>query len=207
MTFEALVFDCDGVLVESTAANVAYYNTILRQLGQPEVGLDESEKVRLCHTASTPDVLAGLLGEAAVPAGMAVAGTLGYAEFIPWLRLEPGVAETLRELSSRMPLAVATNRGTSIEPILEHFGLRSYFSVVVGLRDVARPKPWPDMLELVSQRLGVAPSRMLFVGDSDLDCRAARAAGMAFAAYRAPHLDGRALESHGELLELLVSGK
>ncbi len=79
------------------------------------------------------------------------ASQLDYREFIPYMIPEPHLDDVLSQLVGLYPLAVATNRGKSIEPVLEHFNLRQFFSVVVTSHDVVRPKPAPDMLLLASE--------------------------------------------------------
>lgn len=179
-----LIYDCDGVLFESHEANLAYYNAILAQLGEPAIQLSDTDTVRLCHTASSPVVLETLLGAERISEAMACVAGLDYRQFIPYMHPEPGLCETLADLSRKLPLAVATNRGDSMTEILEHFGLQNYFQVVVTSRDVERPKPYPDMLLLASHRLGIAKEELMFIGDSELDREAARRAGIRFAAYK-----------------------
>jgi len=197
-----IIYDCDGVLFESRAANLAYYNAVLQQVGEPPVAADDSDKAHLCHTAASPEVFAALLGPARVEQALACAATLDYRQFIPFMTPEPGMVETLAALSAQMPLAVATNRGTSMPEILRHFGLSRYFQTVVTSRDVARPKPHPDMLELVARRLGLRGNELLFVGDSELDSAAAARAGIRFAAYKGDLTGELKIRSHSELAAL-----
>lgn len=197
-----IIYDCDGVLFESRAANLAYYNAVLLQLGEPVVAAHDSAKAHLCHTAASPEVFAGLLGPVRVEQALACAAALDYRQFIPFMTPEPGMVETLAALSVRMPLAVATNRGTSMPEILSHFGLSHYFQAVVTSRDVARPKPHPDMLELAARRLGLRENELLFVGDSELDSTAAMRAGIRFAAYKGDLPGELKIRSHGELAAL-----
>jgi len=200
-----IIYDCDGVLFESRNANLAYYNAVLATLGALPVSSADTELARICHTAASPEVFAALLGASRVEAAMTVAANLEYRHFIPTMVPEPGMVETLASLSRQLPLAVATNRGTSMREILEHFSLSGFFRVVVTSRDVARPKPAPDMLLLAAQQLHLAPSELLFVGDSDLDRQAARAAGIRFVGYKAEG-KGERIDNHRELLALLEKG-
>jgi len=171
-----IVFDCDGVLFESRAANLAYYNAILEQFGEPLVTSDQPERAHLCHTAASPEVFRVLLGEKRQVAALEAAGQLDFRRFIPEMTPEPGLVETLSALAKRYPLAVATNRGSSMREILAHFSLTDYFRAVVTSRDVPRPKPFPDMLFEASRQLAMEPRNLLFVGDSELDQAAAKAA-------------------------------
>lgn len=197
-----IIYDCDGVLFESRQANLAYYNAVQRHFGEPPVEAHDHERAHLCHTAASPEVFSVLLGPGRVEEALRFAATLGYRQFIPFMTPEPGMVEALATLSAMLPLAVATNRGTSMPEILCHFGLSRYFRTVVTSRDVARPKPYPDMLELAARRLGLQESELLFVGDSELDCTAARRAGVRFVAYGRSMQGEMSIGGHGELVEV-----
>ncbi|NIQ95504.1 MAG: HAD family hydrolase [Desulfuromonadales bacterium] len=199
---KGIIFDCDGVLFESRQANLAYYNTIFAEMGETLViSADDGPRAQLCHTACSHDVFVELLGPQKAQHALECAAGLDYRRFIPYMQPEPGMAQTLDRLSRRFSLALATNRGTSAEPILEHFDLRHHFSAVVTSRDVPRPKPSPDMLHLALQRLGLAGEQVLYIGDSDLDRQAAREAKILFAAYKTDVRGDLVLESFSGLLD------
>ena len=200
-----LIYDCDGVLFESHEANLAYYNAVLTHFDEPAIRPEETTKVQLCHTAASPRVLEMLFDAERVAEALAYAATLDYRLFIPFMHPEPGLAESLAEMSLKIPLAVATNRGNSMSEILEHFGLSEYFQVVVTSRDVARPKPHPDMLLLAARRLGIARDELIFVGDSELDREAAHGAGVRFAAYKGWDDTSIQIRGHEDLV-VLVNG-
>lgn len=201
---KGIVFDCDGVLFESRQANLAYYNAVLAELGEPPVSADDPQRTQLCHTAASPDVFVGLLGEARQPEALEIAARLDYRQFIPYMSPEPGIPEVLRLLGRHFPLAVATNRGSSMPQILSHFDLEELFRTVVTSRDVSRPKPFPDMLYEAARRLNLGPDVLLFVGDSELDQAAAAAANMRFVNYRGTLGAELNIDHHEQLLEILV---
>lgn len=200
---EGIIFDCDGVLFESKNANLAYYNRIMERFSYPLVRAEQKERAHLCHTASSPDVLAVLVTQDDWQPALDYAATLDYREFIPYMLPEPHLTPVLEQLAREYPLAIATNRGTSVEPILSHFGLESYFRTVVTSKDVERPKPAPDMLLLAAERLGLAPEKCLFIGDSELDQQAAAGANVRFAGYGGLESSELSLQSHLQLLEYL----
>jgi phosphoglycolate phosphatase len=203
MTIRGVIFDCDGVLFESRQANLAYYNRVLKQFGKQPVTESDSAQLQLCHTAASPVVFADLLADQSQEEVLAFAATLNYQEFLHYMVPEPGMVAALRQLSGAMPLAVATNRGTSMPDILRHFGLADYFSVVVTSKDVVRPKPYPDMLQKASELLGLKARELLFVGDSDLDRQAAKGAGIPFVAYKSQLADCLRIDHHRQLQEVL----
>jgi phosphoglycolate phosphatase len=202
-----LIYDCDGVLFESRRANLAYYNAVLGHLGEPRVRAEDRAKAHLCHTAASPQVFETLLGPERADEALAFAATLDYRRFIPLMDPEPDLFPALEALSARMPLALATNRGTSVPGILAHFGLDRFFRAVVTSRDVVRPKPYPDMLLRAASELGLREEELLFVGDSELDREASRAAGIRFVAYKGEVSGGLGVGGHAELLERLRGGE
>ncbi len=204
--FAGIIFDCDGVLFESRRANLAYYNAILAEFDEQPVAEHDHVRAHLCHTAASPQVLGALLGKDRAVEALALAARLDYRRFIPEMQPEPGMSEALALLAHSYPLAVATNRGTSIKQILCHFGLDNHFRAVVTSRDVPRPKPYPDMLLEAARRLRMSPQDLLFVGDSELDQAAAQAAGMAFAAYKQKLPARVQLGSYAEILEMFLDG-
>lgn len=201
---KAVIFDCDGVLFDSHRANLAYYNRIFARFGHPAIEDPLSEAAHICHTASSPVVLARLLDETLFDEALSFARQLDYREFLPLMTEATGLRTGLARLAQHMPLAVATNRGGSMSDVLEHFDLAQHFSVVVTSHDVERPKPAPDMLLLAARRLGFAPQHCLFVGDSELDHQAARDAGMPFAAYGEGGAGEYRVRSHVELAAMLL---
>lgn len=202
----AIIYDCDGVLFDSHAANLAYYNRILSAFSYPLVTDERKEVAHLCHTASSPQVLAGLMQPEDVSVALEFAAALDYRDFIPLMKPMPYLHQTLEAVAEYYPLAIATNRGSSVIPVLEHFGLESFFSVIVTCRDVENPKPAPDMLYLAAERLGQKPQSCLFIGDSELDEAAATAGAFQFVGYGAGFVQSRyerAVEDHLQLLKHL----
>lgn len=204
---KGIIFDCDGVLFESRRANLAYYNAVLKHFDEPPVKESDKEKAHLCHTAASSHVLTRLLGEQRASKALAIAAELDYRQFIPFMDPEPGMHEALSRLAESYPLAVATNRGYSMPTILEHFELKNYFKTVVTSRDVALPKPAPDMLYEAARRLDKEPHELLFVGDSELDQAAAQAANMPFAVYRGKLKADISLGHHAELVERFIGNR
>jgi phosphoglycolate phosphatase len=205
MGFGGIIFDCDGVLFESRRANLAYYNMVLDKMGETPVSEQDGDRAHLCHTAATPQVLETLLGPQRLSEGLAIAAAIDYRRLVPFMIPEPGMKEALARLSIHIPLAVATNRGSSIGQILEFFELGRYFRAVVTSRDVSCPKPHPDMLLLAARRLETQERDLLFVGDSELDREAARGAGIRFVAYKGSVDGDYHVNSFQELMALIMA--
>lgn len=174
-----VMLDCDGVLFDSFRSNVAYYSTVLEKMGGPR--LDEALQ-ELCHVYSTPQLFAHLYPDNPEKAKEAerIAYSIDYRPFLEYMDPEPGLHEVLRALKACYQVALATNRGKSVPPLLERFGLEGAFDVVSTILDVPRPKPAPDLLLYCLEKTGLAPEEAVYVGDMENDQIAARTAGIPF---------------------------
>lgn len=179
-----LLLDCDGVLVRSERANLAYYNHLFRAFGLPQVPPDARETVGRLHTLSTPQVIDAFFPPELRERVRQYAAGVDYAPFLEELAPEPGWDEVLGRWRSRGRAAVATNRGSSARAVLRAVGLLHLVDLVVTSRDVARPKPHPDVLLKAIEHFGARPEEALYVGDAELDREAARAAGVGFLGFR-----------------------
>ena len=185
-TYDAVLFDLDGTLADSAADIRRALDLAFR-----EVGLVTNDGIdRWIDGSPLEEIFA-----AAVPGGSErelarfIDSYRHHYEHAPSheTRLYPGVRETidtLRSMQPRLKLAVATTkRASTAESVVHALGLHGVFEVVAGTGATAmKPKPAPDLLLHVTDRLGVAPARALMVGDTLRDIVAAQRAGMRVAA-------------------------
>ncbi|MEO8288871.1 MAG: HAD-IA family hydrolase [Chloroflexota bacterium] len=96
------------------------------------------------------------------------------------ITLIPGTKETLTRLKEAgLRLGVATSKGIPAATRgINLFDLAPFFDTLVTIEDTARHKPHPDPLLVASERLGVPPPEMIYVGDALVDIKAGKAAGM-----------------------------
>jgi phosphoglycolate phosphatase len=174
-----IMLDCDGVLFDSWKANVAFYNAVLAAAGLPPL---DAHGERLCHTLSSAQLYARLFG--ADPSlerrVREVAARVDYTPFFDLMEPAPALLDSLERLAAHCPLALATNRGRTLAALIERFALSSFFAIHLGVLDVARPKPAPDLLHGCLRRAGVAASAAVYVGDTELDRAAAAEASVAY---------------------------
>ena len=200
-----VVFDCDGVLIDSRRANTAYYNRIRENAGLGPMSPEEEyythmHAVRESLNHILPQELHGRLKE--------FAKSVDYErDIFPMIHLEPGLHACLESLSARgLRLAVFTNRGSNgMGVVLDSFNLRPYFDPVMTVTDV-QAKPAPDGLLRIAERWERPPEDLVFVGDSLLDALAAEAAGVCFWAYRNPRLQAQGHVSSFAELEQSLRG-
>lgn len=174
---DLVIFDMDGTLVDSSAAVAVAYAAVISAAGGPSVSRDQI--VAQYHLGPPPNIIAHFLGMPAVPAQVAGYHAVFVRAAHDLARIYVGIEAMLASMrQAGLLLAVFTGADTiSAHTLLGAVGLLDRFDAVLGSDDVA-VKPAPDGPLEVARRLGVAPARSAYVGDSPLDQRSARAADM-----------------------------
>ena len=202
----AVVFDCDGVLVDSEPHSVAAWLDVLDGLGHPASDAEIAACTGLGF-APTHDVLAVI---APLPPKDEVWPLLLEAlgrSFGRGLRIFPDGIAVLRACEDAgVPMAVASASPRSrLDLTLRAGGLDGRFSVSVSGDDVEHGKPAPDCYLAAAEGLGVDPGSCVAVEDSGPGAQAAVAAGMRTVAVARPTSDRAALAASGaKVVELLL---
>ncbi len=183
---KVVAFDCDGVLFDTEQSNRAYYNALLNHLGYPDLSAEQFNYVHM-HTVDAS--LAYLFrDQESLAQAYAYRKTLDYSEFIKLMVVEPNLIRLLRKIRPQIKTAVATNRTSTVNGLLDEFGLGEFFDLVVSSSDVNLPKPHPDSLLRILQYFHIQPDEAVYVGDSNVDELAANSAGVQLIAFRNPGL-------------------
>jgi HAD superfamily hydrolase (TIGR01509 family) len=176
---ELVIFDADGVLFESAESNMAYYNAIFAEIGDPPLSPEE-ERACIFLAAMQVFELRARKDAGKLALMRQIARTIDFAPFFALLRPALELRPFLLELKRRYRVALATNRSATTLGLIENLGLSGVFDAVASARDKVRPKPAPDIVRLCLERAGVAPERAVYVGDSQIDAEAASGAGAHF---------------------------
>jgi HAD superfamily hydrolase (TIGR01509 family) len=178
-----VIFDCDGVLIDSEVIDVRVGRLVLAQLG---LNLSREEFVKR------------FVGQTAAQFTASVEAVLGYRLEATWrdayaawydsayerdLKAVPGIGKALDAI--RGPICVASNSTREkVRRNLARTGLLERFEPhIYSAEDVPRGKPSPDLFLHAARAMNVAPHRCIVVEDSRFGVRAARAAGMRVFAY------------------------
>jgi len=178
--YHALIFDCDGTLVDSLYAHETAWSEILNRYGIPFTGR-RMNQLGGVPTAETIAILAAEAGLSIDVAAIARAKESRFQELIHdnLAAIEPVVA-IARRYHGRLPLGVATGSHTEVaQSMLTALELKHLFTVLVGADQVSRHKPEPDIYLETAARLGVAPAHCCVFEDADGGIKAAQRAGMA----------------------------
>lgn len=176
---DGVVFDMDGVLVESEQV----WDEV-RQVYVEEHGGRWSETASRDQMGmSTPEWSAYLVESLGVPGPPERVAEQVIARVADAYGDEPplidGAVEAVRAVAARWPLAIASSSPPRlIEVILDAAGLRDAFAATVSSEQVERGKPAPDVYLEACRRLGVDPARAAAVEDSSNGIRSAHAAGL-----------------------------
>lgn len=181
-----VIFDCDGVLVDSRDANRMYYNLIREGLGMLPITPDEEDYV---HMHSVTECLVRIIPAKRLEEAEVVRKNLNYEAIFPYIFLEDGLVELLDVLAGQgIRMAVHTNRTNTVERLLAHFEIDRYFSPVISAGSLKRPKPDPEGVYRILDAWKLPKDTVAYIGDSALDERSAAAAGIPFWSYKNPAL-------------------
>jgi HAD superfamily hydrolase (TIGR01509 family) len=179
-TLGAIVFDFDGLIVDTEGAGFISWQEVYERFGA-ELDLDHWSRATGYIDGFDPALhLERLLGR-----------RLDWSQIIPerearnWeLTLQaktlPGIGPLFQAARQRgLRIGVASNSGNGwVEEGLKRLGLRHFVDAVVTRDMVMNPKPAPDVYLKTAQTLGIEPNRVVALEDSEPGCRAAKQAGM-----------------------------
>jgi len=185
---EAVVFDLDGVLLDSEQV----WDEVREELTQERGGRWTENAQREMMGMSSPEwsrYMHDQLGVPEPPDDISAEVVRRLEEmYRQQLPLLGGAREAVERLAARWPLGLASSSNRElIDLVLEVSDLGRYFSVTVSSEEVAHGKPAPDVYLEAARRLSVAPKRCAAVEDSRNGIRSAKAAGMRVIAIPNPH--------------------
>ncbi len=180
-TFRALIFDCDGTLVETMPAHVAALQATLAPMGIcPSL---EWAQARGLYGSTPPKVLLAIeeqYGPIGAPYEEVLrAWATNYPAQLHLLQQIAPVCEAARQFHGAVPMAVASNNQRKVvEATLAAAGLRDLFGWIVASEDVKQGKPAPDLFLEAARRMNVSPEDCIVFEDSAEGVEAAERAGM-----------------------------
>lgn len=179
---KAILFDMDGVLIESHKAWVYLFNKALKKFEGRELSIEEFDKsiwsnafdkIAKEYFSVPPEKVRDYFKEV-------------YEDYKKRLKVDENAKETLSALKSKgLKLAVVSNTQRSvIKKTLSDVGLAKFFDFFIGGDDVEHGKPEPDLLYKAMGLLKLKKDEALFIGDTKYDKMAAEKAGIKFIGFK-----------------------
>jgi HAD superfamily hydrolase (TIGR01509 family) len=179
--FDAVLFDCDGVLVDSEAITNTVLAKMLSELGW-QLGADEAMSIFIGKTVmDEAPLIEEKTGVKITPAWLATFRERRNAALEREMKAIDGIAATVADLHARLDGRIAVASGADrvkIRLMLAKIGVLEYFDAhIYSGHETARNKPHPDVYLAAAAGLGVDPSRCAVIEDTVTGATAGRAAG------------------------------
>lgn len=175
---KCILFDVDGVIIDSKEANAEFYAVLLEKAGYKRPPRAEIDKYFHLPMWQGIEKLTGSHDEAEIRR----IWQLGHDRSVypAHLLVFPDSLEgILAELQKQYRLAIVTSRvKDGVESLYTSKDIAMFFDATVTYEDYTNPKPDPEPLQVALRKLGVKPSEAVYIGDSHVDVEAAKAAGV-----------------------------
>jgi len=186
--YDAVIFDCDGTLVDSMSAHFEAWCEALSIHGAG--GILKEDVFFAMGGRPTRDIVVEINDEYNLrldPEAVAFAKREAFLKRIHEVTLIDEIAHFAESLRGKVPMAVASGGSRMVvEKTLRVVGITDWFDEVVTADDVTEGKPAPDIFLHASRLLGVAPARCLALDDAPAGILSAQRAGMQVIAVPSP---------------------
>lgn len=204
---KAIIFDVDGVLIDSLNANVKFYQDLLVHVGYKSPPRSEIFKLLHLPMMDVIKILTKLTSEKEIKR----IWQIGKSRSVPYpydlVSTPKDLEQTIKDLNKKYSMGIVTSRikgGVFTVPQLAN--LKQYFKVVIYYEDTKKHKPNPDPLLLAAEKLKMMPESIIYIGDMESDIQAAKAAHMKIILYRSKNLFNARHWTHSfNLLPKLIS--
>lgn len=194
-----IIFDCDGVVIDSREANITYYNYLREYLGLPQLTREQEDFVQ---AATVHQAMDAVFPKPLQPLLRDAARKISYVrDIMPHIGCYPGLHDVLDFCRARgIRLAMNTNRTDGMDSLLDNCRLQGYFDPIVLASHVSRPKPSPEGALLILKQWNCKPDNILFIGDSFSDKGAAEGASIPFLSFKTEGLAPRSIADFNTML-------
>ncbi len=179
---KGIIFDCDGVIIDSFDSNTIFYNKLRHAVDLPDMTEEERHKV---HMMTGIQAFELVIPEPLRKHALEGYNNVNYAkEIVPMLTIYEGLHDLLAYCKAQgILLGIHTNRIIAMQEILETHNLTGYYDPIITPADLpAKPDPIGSLT--ICKQWGIEPEEALFIGDSENDLKTATAANIPFIGFK-----------------------
>ncbi len=179
---KAILFDLDGVLVDTYKVWFRLFNKTLKHFGYKTIPL----KVFAQNWGKSTEEDVRIFMPGVKIKDVKRYFSINFSEFTKYMKVNPEAKKILSKLKEMgLKIGCITNSHRDItNREIKMAGLKKFFDVIITADDVKRPKPEPDMLLKACKRLRVKVNEVIFIGDTKTDLMTAEKAGCLFIGYK-----------------------
>ena len=181
---KAVLFDVDGVLIDSFEANLKFYQDLMNKAGYRPPTREEFPPFFHLALMDAIRVLTRSSSEKEIKRIFELAKSRKVRYPIELLDMPKGIEKVINTLSKKYLLGIVTSRiKESVYEAPKLAKLQNYFKIAISYQDTASHKPHPEPLFLAAKKLGIKSEEAVYIGDVENDIKAGKAAGMKVIAY------------------------
>lgn len=178
---KAVLFDIDGVLINTFEANLKFFQDLMKNTGYPEPTREEYRKLFHRTMIDTVGILSKSESKEEVQRIYSLWHDRSFGYPTELVTSPPKMKETIAELSQKYILGLVTSRvKRNIFETDNMKEIEQYFQDIVAVNDTDKHKPDPEPLLLMLEKLEITANEAIYIWDSESDFLAAQAAGMPF---------------------------
>jgi len=181
---KAVLFDIDGVLLNSFEANLKFFQDLMIHAGYPPPTREAFPPMFHLSMMDAIKALTKSRNEEEIKSIWEIGRSREVPYNVELLSMPEGTEEVLKKLSKEFILGIVTSRQRgSVYEAPRLAKLQKYFEVAACYEDTKNHKPDPEPLLFAAEKLAVKPNECIYIGDVENDIKAARAAGMKIIIY------------------------
>jgi HAD superfamily hydrolase (TIGR01509 family) len=187
---KAVIFDIDGVLLDSFEANLKFFQNLMLKTGYDPPTRESFKSIFHFSLVDSIRALTKSNSELEIKRVLKIGKSRKTGYEVALLAMPEKVGEVIQTLSEKFLLGIVTSRiKESVYEAPELKKLKEYFRIAVSYEDTEYHKPHPEPLLFAAKELKVQPTECVYIGDVENDIKAARAAEMKIIIYSKDQYD------------------